>query len=403
MAFLAGIIALWIIFSIKKNPDNNPGLKKKVIIVATIVLVAVAGSYFIVKKTGALKLMQYQVSSIFNAKSDNNAGRLKMWGSTWQLSKDNLLFGVGAGNWKIEVLPYYNINYGAKYQNWRRPHNDFLWVLSEKGIFGLLFYLLSFVIVAIYCFKILYNEPDKGKLIFTSLMMAGIGGYLVIAFFTFPLERVNHQVYLSIMMAGIISIYYRNPVKPESKSNKRNVMYHAFAVIVIAATLCYAGILFRSEIYVKKIFQAEEAGNLNEMIINADKAFTKLTTLDSYSIPIHNYRGLANMKLNNHKQALADFEVAIGYSPFQVAILKNLAIASSITGNNKMAISYLKQSLEIFPHFEAGLFNLSKVYYLEKEYPQAYVTFLQCNQYKTTPDHIRFMEKLKKKIDGVAD
>ena len=121
---------------------------------------------------------------------------------------------------------------------------------------------------------------------------------LIVALFTFPLERVNHQIYISLIMTGIISIYY---------------------------------------------------------------------------------------------------------SPTQVSILKNLAIESSITGNNKMAISYLEQALEVFPHYEAGLINLSKVYYLEKEYAKSYITLLQCNQYKTTPDYKGFMEKLKKRIDVVGD
>ena len=402
LAFIAVFILLWAIISYTKKSGNISGLYKKGAIVAILFIVLISGSFLIFQKSGTSKLMNYQVSSIFDAKSDNNQGRLQMWGATWQLSKDNLLFGVGAGNWKISVLPYYNINYGTKYQNWRRPHNDFLWVLSEKGIFGLLFYLLSFLIIAIYCFKILYQETDKEKLLFATLMISGIGGYLIVAFFTFPLERVNHQVYLSLMMAGIITIYYKNPAKPKQKVKKSIFIYHALAIIVMATTVYYAGILIRSEVFVKKIFQAEETGNWNKMIINADKAFTKFTTLDNYSIPIHNYRGLANMKLKKHKQAFADFEVALGYSPTQVTILKNLAITSSMMGDNKRAISYFKQSLELFPFFEAGLFNLSKVYYLEKEYQKAYITLLKCNQYETNADYKSFTKKLKMKIDTAA-
>ena len=78
--------------------------------------------------------MKYQVSSIFDSKSDNNQGRLKIWESTLQLSHDNLFLGVGAGDWRITVLPYYNVNFGLEYENWQRPHNDFLLVHSEKGI-----------------------------------------------------------------------------------------------------------------------------------------------------------------------------------------------------------------------------------------------------------------------------
>jgi len=179
LAFIAGFILLWAIITVKKKSGKISGLYKKGAIVAIFFIVLLSGSFFVFQKSGALNFVQYQVSSVFDVKSDNNQGRLKMWGSTWQLSKDNIFFGVGAGNWKIAVLPYYNINYGTKYQNWRRPHNDFLWVLSEKSIFGLLFYLLTFIIIAIYCFKILYSETDKEKLIFVAMLISGIDNHFI--------------------------------------------------------------------------------------------------------------------------------------------------------------------------------------------------------------------------------
>lgn len=117
------------------------------------------------------------------------------------VSKDNLVFGVGAGNWKISVIPYYTINHQSEYKNWRRPHNDLLWVLSEKGILGLVLYLLLFLIIVFYGLKILQKEKEKERLLITMLLTSGISGYLVVALFTFPLERVNHQIFLILMMA----------------------------------------------------------------------------------------------------------------------------------------------------------------------------------------------------------
>ncbi len=403
LVFIVIFTLLWIAIALKKKSINNSGLLKKVIIIAIIVFTVISGSYLVIKKSDMSKLIKYQISSIFDFQSDNNQGRLQMWGSTWDLAKDNLIFGVGAGNWKITVLPYYQQKYGSNFLNWRRPHNDFLWVLSEKGIFGLLFYLLLFLIIAIYSFKIIYQETDKDKLIFTALMISGIGAYFIIAFFTFPLERINHQIYFSLMMAGIISVYYKYPENPKQKSRKPILLYQVLAVIALALATIYSGILFRSEIYIKKIFQAQETHSFNKMIINTDKAFTKLTSLDNYSMPIHNYRGLANMKLNKHKQALADFELALKYSPYQVSVLKNLAIASSVMGDNKMAIGYFKQSLEIFPYYEAGLYNLSKVYYLEKDYSKAYLSLLKCRHNNTKTDYDSFMKEIKKRIDTATN
>jgi len=383
-----------------KKLSNTSDLLKGGAIIVIIFIIAGSGSFIIFQKSGTSKIMKYQVSSIFDTKSDNNQGRLKIWESTWHLTQDHIFFGIGAGNWKISVLPYYNLNYGSKYQNWRRPHNDFLWVMSEKGMIGLLFYILLFLIIAIYSMKVLYKETDKNKLILTSLLISGIGGYLVIAFVTFPLERINHQVYIMLMMAGIISIYYKNPVNLTKKKNKSYVRIHIMAVIISAVSIYYSGILIRSEVNVQKIFEAKKTNDWKMMVAYADKAFTKYTTIDSFSLPIHIYRGVANMQLRKGKQAYEDFQIALGYFPTQIAILNNLASVSSMMGNSKKAISYFKQSLEIFPHYETSLFNLSKAYYRNNEYSKAYIALLNCNSNNTLSDYENFRKTLKKRINN---
>ena len=397
--FILSFILLWFILSIKKKKSIISGLLKIALIIAIVLIVVGSGSYLIFQKSGGLQLLKYQVSSITDASSDNNQGRLKMWESTWELSKDNLFFGVGAGNWKISVLPYYNLNFGIKYQNWRRPHNDFLWVLSEKGIFGLISYLLIFIIIAIYSFKILFNKTDKDKLIFTVLMISGIGGYFIIAFFTFPLERINQQVYIMLMMAGIISVYYKKPAKPKQKKSKFYIRFYIVATVISVASIYYSGVLLRSEVYMQKLFEAKKTNNWKMMLVYADKAFTKLSTIDSFSMPIHLYKGVSNMKLRNGKHAYEDFQIALRYFPTQITILNNLASLSSLMGDNKKAVSYFNQSLEIFPHYETSLFNLSKAYYRNKEYSKAYVTFLNCDPKKAKDNYIDFVIELKQKID----
>ena len=63
------------------------------------------------------------------------------------MAKANPLLGVGLGQWRL-VFPLY-----GKIQKFResgeglveiffqRPHNDYVWVLTETGIIGLLSYL----------------------------------------------------------------------------------------------------------------------------------------------------------------------------------------------------------------------------------------------------------------------
>ena len=400
--FILSFGFLWLIFSLKNNLKNNSGLLKKGLIVGVIFIVIGLGSLLIFQKSGTLKLVKYQVSSIFDTNSHNNQGRLQMWGTTWNLAQDNLLLGVGAGNWRIAIIPYYKLNFGATYQNWQRPHNDFLWVLTEKGIVGLLLYFLLFLIVVVYSIKVLFKENDNDKRLLTILMISGIGGYLVIALFTFPIERINHQVYLMLMIAVIVSMYYKQPAKPKQMTEKSFKGIHLAVIIITIASIYYAGILFRSEVYVLKINKSMNTGNPKQILKYADKAFSKMTTIDRYAMPIHIYKGIANIQLHNYKQANEDLLIALDYFPNQTAVFINLAIVSSEMNDSKKAISYLQQSLELHPNYETNLYNMISVYYKDKAYEEAYITLLKCNSKKPNTKYPAYMKVLKEQIDAPA-
>ena len=85
------------------------------------------------------------VKSIYNPRHKENMIRISMWQKTLKLIRDNIIIGVGPGNWKI-VFPSDSID-GLpdktmfKTQYFVRPENDYLWVFSEVGIVGFLAFL----------------------------------------------------------------------------------------------------------------------------------------------------------------------------------------------------------------------------------------------------------------------
>ena len=106
--------------------------------------------------------------------------------------------GVGIGNWKL-----YSIDYDKKDINGfivpYHAHNDFLQILAELGIVGLIFYL-SFLF---YSTKSLL----KGKLIENNLNIFLIGSvliYLLDSSLNFPISRPISQLFL-IALLTIIS------------------------------------------------------------------------------------------------------------------------------------------------------------------------------------------------------
>lgn len=398
LIFVLSFIFLWF-FNYSKTRLRSSGIFKKLAGVVIIFIIVGLGSFLVFQKTGTLKLLKYKVTSLFDSKSHDNQGRIKIWESTWEMSQDNLGFGVGAGNWKISVIPYYTINHQSEYKNWRRPHNDFLWVLSEKGVIGLVFYLLLFLIIVFYGLKILQKEKEKERLLITMLLISGIGGYLVIALFTFPLERINHQVYLILMMAVIISIYFKTQFKSKPLGSKSYLSVQFAAIIISVVSIYYAGILFASEVYVNKIYHAMNANNQKKVVEYADNAFTKFTTVDFKAMPILNYRGVANLRMKKYKQADKDLQLALTYFPNHIGVLSNLAIVSAEMNNSEKAIKYLERSLELYPNYEDALYNMVKIYYKNKDYQKAYLTLLKCNTQTVHRYHDGYMGTLINMID----
>ncbi len=110
---------------LKKNL-NRAQTRKWIFSIVVILAVMFSASYVIIKKSGALDNLEYKVMSMFDKNSLDNRGRLNIWESTYELAVDNIIVGVGAGNWKIIIPKFYPYNDTLEFQNWRRPHNDFL-------------------------------------------------------------------------------------------------------------------------------------------------------------------------------------------------------------------------------------------------------------------------------------
>jgi len=66
------------------------------------------------------------------------AGRIGMWLAAWQHKFDNVLFGVGTGNF-ASILPAWAVGVRLQF-----PHNLFIEFYMEWGIFGIISYILLF-------------------------------------------------------------------------------------------------------------------------------------------------------------------------------------------------------------------------------------------------------------------
>lgn len=73
--------------------------------------------------------------SIFSLEDGSNLGRLQIWQNSLNLAKDNLILGVGLGNYS------FGLDFTQNYRNAMTSHNLYLDLLVELGIFGLISWL----------------------------------------------------------------------------------------------------------------------------------------------------------------------------------------------------------------------------------------------------------------------
>jgi tetratricopeptide (TPR) repeat protein len=202
------------------------------------------------------------------------------------------------------------------------------------------------------------------------------------------------------MMAAIISIYYKTH---QSSGNipisvLRKVFFVVFVLILLSTV--YSSVLLKSEIYSQKIFVESKKKHWEKIINYADEAFSRFTTLDSFSLPYHLYKGIGYTRLKKPQKAFESFEIAHKYFPTQILILNNLGSISSMLGKHDTAIFYLKKSIEVFPHYEVSLLNLSKAYYLKGDYRKAYISLLSCNSNNTDAKYITMKKDLINRINN---
>lgn len=131
-------------------------LRRKKSVWLWIILILIAFVPLIVKN----QRVDYLLGSVFNKQVDyerKKDPRFLIWESSLKIAQKNLLFGVGIGDVRTELAQEYErIGEVAMAKERLNAHNQFLEVLLENGIIGLLLFISIFVSM----FYIAFSEKN---------------------------------------------------------------------------------------------------------------------------------------------------------------------------------------------------------------------------------------------------
>lgn len=345
--------------------------------------------------------LQEKLSSAENVGAGSAQVRMELWKKTLSMISDHPVLGVGLGNWKINI-PRYGTNGLPSEQGkvqYIRPHNDFLWVLAESGPLALLAYLALFGISIYYLFKTIRRSKAWGDQFFNILVLSGIVGFLVISWFSFPKERIVHLIFIDLLLV-IATVKYHQELK--AKQTRSLVPVQPFVLvssIILILSVVVGFQRMRSEAHLLNAYNFWDKNQWERMNQEAEKAESAFVNLDHNATPVYWLRGIAYLSLGQKEKALEELIRASEAHPYHIQVLDNLATCYELLGDHPNAIKYYNEVIEISPHFENSLRNLSVIYYNMGKYEEALAVCSQADLYSGNHKLLQYLEIYRTKIE----
>ncbi|MCH2043786.1 MAG: O-antigen ligase family protein [Saprospiraceae bacterium] len=382
--------------------------------ISLVGILLIVGTYFLYFSNGEKSRHLWdRVKSLWsynevkNEHTETIRERLALWDNSLKMSKDHLVLGVGVGNWKLHFNKYGVKNLRAEQGlvNFQRPHNDFLWVLAEQGIIGLVLYLGIFFLAIWAAWQYLkqqqyFRREATGKEHQVFLAFLGILGYGIISFFDFPKERFLHMVYLSLLLAIPIYTYQKSQLTGKPSFSNKNLM--VLGVLASALGLWVSSQRIQTEQQVNQIWKARAAKNYNKIIRLSKKATNPYYQLDPAATPLAFYKGEALFYQQKIKEALEAFLQAEQQHPYHLLTLNNIASCYYQQGNMEKANAYFEQVLAYAPQSTEANMNKAAIHFNQKKIAQAAHFLRNCYVYDYETNE-RFGFFLQKILEAAID
>ncbi|MBL4578425.1 MAG: O-antigen ligase family protein [Flavobacteriales bacterium] len=337
-----------------------------------------------------LKVDLFEDQSDFSKRVMSSTIRLILWQKSMMMVQEQPLLGIGIGNWKLNLpkqgLEGFPHKANTGILHFQRPHNDYLWIMAETGLFGLLSYLSLLAVVAYYIRQLLKYPREPHHRTIGIVVLFSITFYLVFAFFSFPKERIFHNLVFITLIAWLASVISNNENKRQfSLARIWSKFFIITALFVSVACIATGYTRIVSDIHVKKAAQLKQNEDWNGLIREMDKVNTRWYPLDPVSTPANWYRGTARFHLQGAQAALKDFLLSYKAHPYHLPTLISLAACYELTGNHEEAIRLYKKAIAVSPWFNESYLNLSVVFYNQGRIDDAYLTLRACKTDEKNP------------------
>ncbi len=312
---------------------------------------------------------------LYNYKKDSAFGRVLQWKVTANMIKDKPVFGHGFNSYGLHYNTYQADYFAAAERpeqekliagNNEYGHCDYLEILTELGITGLvLFILIIFTIFRIYIY--MYKKQQS----VTIIVFAGLLAYLVECLFTFPL----HILPSLVILVGLLSLFDQRTVITCSISKHRrswqslkflnnltlsNMVLKIIAIILVISVVAMAYTQYKKYNINKRWNLANYYSSIQQYEISENiykQLYLNLKTDGDYLL---NYGGTLTL-YGKYAEAIPILNEARKYIS-DPNLYINIANCYKETNNYKNAEKYYQLAEKIVPHQMYQKYLLAKLY-----------------------------------------
>ena len=260
--------------------------------------------------------------------------RLTLWARTLDLISAHPLSGVGLGNWAVHYPKYDGGSLVTYTGSPSRPHNDFLWIMSELGIIG----LGAFIWIMIIAGRAVTQTLKRGRIPPVAFAAAAsLISILIHSCFSFPRERVTPSM-LFWFALGCIAATTATRVK----RRKTEICWiFGSATVLLALALSSRLIAFESQMY--RSILPERLGDWAAVARHTASALSE-GRFHPEAIHLHGY---ALNTSGRYPEAVRHYERYADVRPYDVQFLNGYGIALQNTGNLERAREMFERARDL--------------------------------------------------------
>lgn len=277
-------------------------------------------------------------------------GRLTLWSGTLAMTGHHPVTGVGLGNWKLAYPGYDNgemIHVGSAPE---RPHNDFLWILSETGVPGLLAFLGLLAVAVWAAFSTIKGgHPHAGPAL---AFLCAIVAILIHGFFSFPRERAEASFLLWASLGALHAL----------QRHRHNSSWRPHAPYLVPAVLVLCAFVTILEIRFDRARLASLESFAGGDMVSLDRHTREALAAGPFDSQIYLLRNKVEQGGRNYVRAQQTCIEGLRYHPNSVELLADLGMVYALGNEMRKAEASLLKAAELSPNHYQTFNNLGGVY-----------------------------------------